>query len=258
MIQKAWYGGRCILTGAWEVEACHIVANSIEKNDVSPFWEGLSAFWPRNKVNELRAMIKKPEYQNTNLLVLRNDCHTLWEQCKFALKALPSTMEGELQIEFVWLDVKTPGLVGNSRSADMSVLHWAKHGEKSEVYETGDRITLTTIDTSAFPLPSVFLLDLQYHFNKIVRAAAAAEPLELLFHHDTLPDLEVPNSDAETSEDGFDDDFYQDVPEFRELLIQSAISHGILSKPGADFWRGLLRPREEFTSQSFALSAQPV
>lgn len=89
-------------------------------------------------------MMKTPEYQDTNLLILRNDCHMLWEQCQFVLKLLSPTEDRVLQMEFGWLDTKQPGRIDISPSPDMSVIHWAKRGETSYEYKTGNRVILTT------------------------------------------------------------------------------------------------------------------
>ncbi|KAI0393623.1 hypothetical protein F5Y17DRAFT_458747 [Xylariaceae sp. FL0594] len=85
---REWYRKWCILTGhSLHTQAAHIFSNSIER--FGPITRSvintLKYFWPREDVEELRALLANPAHEKTNLIVLMVDVHSLattWVWCR--------------------------------------------------------------------------------------------------------------------------------------------------------------------------------
>jgi hypothetical protein len=62
------------------VEACHIIADSITRNDTHRvrFWTILRCFWSEEECNELRKLTRNKAFQAVNILVLERSAHRYW------------------------------------------------------------------------------------------------------------------------------------------------------------------------------------
>ncbi|KAI1816146.1 hypothetical protein GGS20DRAFT_262744 [Poronia punctata] len=186
---RQWYNGRCVLTGEAEpTETCHIFPNAIETNPVfrTEFLNQLNMFWPNSQIDE--ALLQSPAHEYANLLVLRRDVGNLWDRHRFCLRPLdpdPSDLPGTLTLEFLWLSAdEGNGLAPFSHNPDPPS-PWrgpiAIPCSDGPQMLSGDRITLTTVNETEYPLPSRLLLTLQYNLQQALRAASSRDVLARLF-----------------------------------------------------------------------------
>lgn len=239
---RAWYGNICAITGSNTTDVCHIIPNSVERNEETKFWGCLGMFWSPGQMKEMAEYIKKPEYQHKNLIVLDTAVHRHWGLARFALKPLPVEDDTQLSLEFHWLKPSKPGSVDHTRGDDATkIVNLRDDDPSGEELRTGDIIRLQSDDSKAYPLPDAGLLSLQYHLNRVVRAAGAAEVLELLFHG-----RKRPGAGAALTNNGGNmhelppKPLCAPDPIFREFLILSALEQGILEPDEAEGWRKLL------------------
>lgn len=117
------------------------------------------------------------------------------------------------------------------------------------------------MDPEIYKLPDPFLLQLRYHINMICRACAAGPLLKLLFQddpdtggsavpaegdRDNTADEDSDNADYDGDNADYDSDYASNnVREFNEFLISSALEQHIISRRRAQMWREYLNGNEE-------------
>jgi len=196
-------GHRCILTKRPKPEAAHIFPYCMldprrptKQNESKPdFWESLELFWDKDRIDKWRKKIF-PDSENPNvgvdrcfnLLFLSRDAHDMWNRGLFALKPLnlspnqkeltvqiflqpPGKYEAGDRIDLLTKPTSTKGLAVVGDGFD---LHRLQDDGSSVRICSGDVFTITTTDPEKMPLPSVELLEMQWHLQRLVGMSGAA------------------------------------------------------------------------------------
>lgn len=180
----------------------------------------------------LKDLLKTPDSQFRNLVILDVGLHTSWSKAKFALKPIPSIDPREMRLEFRWLGQTTPDhLVQHVQGSSGDIVD--TRPDVPRRIETGDQIKLTSCEPKTYLLPDQFLMKLQFHFQMVCRACGAAGALKLLFYNN-YPPPEPPMPLADEG-DGMGPIQYPH-PDFMKHLAKAAVDEGILNEDGAKAW----------------------
>ena len=172
-------------------------------------------FWGKERSAQLQDILYGPLESNNgartsinrlgNLIVLNPLAHAYWNDGFFALKHISGggyekTIEMVLELE--WLpghpelsrdDVRLDQPVENT-SAPFLEDHALSSVRTRQAIDSGYRLTLTTTDTEALPLPDERLINLQWLLTRVLRMSGAAEPVDL--DYDETPPMNSPISSA--------------------------------------------------------------
>lgn len=182
-------------------------------------------FWSVDDCQKLTEILKDPEHERANLLILRADVHRLWDKHRFCLKPKDATgTSSTLELEFLWLSQDHGQPSSAISHQPTSPTKRAIITSNGHALSSGDKVTLTTRDTRQFPLPNRFLLDLQFNLHRALRASVAREVVDRIFRKKPDPDS-TPTANAE-AELGFDNP----APQFTRLLIDEAVELGIVDE----------------------------
>lgn len=175
-------------------------------------------FWGKGKTERWRRAVfndptqpGKPVSDCTNLICLRRDIRSAWSSGLFALRPVwVSEDNTEMEIEFYWqpkpdhrlydmLDVsKQPVSSKNVSSVDRLIVVVGNRGESSyHAIESGYKFRMTTNDPIERPLPSFDLLDMQWHFTRMVSFCGAGS----FFDEEEREDASDAKSDVTTQQD---------------------------------------------------------
>jgi hypothetical protein len=160
------------------------------------FWLNLRNFWPPEKVEiwmkELFTASDTGDEMGAeklqNLICMHTTAHEYWNDGYFALKPVSMSDDKKiLKLKFFWQKVQeedathidltqiphsTRGLEGQGNRTS----RWLFHPEPPhEKWKSGDEFTMTTEDPENRPLPSVALLELGFHLQRVIGMAGAAE-----------------------------------------------------------------------------------
>lgn len=245
-----WYRNKCVITGVEEpTEACHILANVIERYDrgLRCLLHSLKFFWPTEKYEKLRLILGDPLHQRTNLIILRSDIHDLWDNHRFCLRPDEGQEDTTLELEFLWLhrsrsqthsvSFQTPNPDGHTIT-----LPEGRCSQGAVSVMSGDRIILGTDDPTNHPLPSRAILELQYNLHMALCASAAAEVITRIFRKDTLPPKVLANNNPMEGIDDEDDEGVE-APYFVESLLGAAIALELIEPGDVLSWRLAFSPK---------------
>ncbi|KAJ5979164.1 hypothetical protein N7501_002506 [Penicillium viridicatum] len=194
-------GFKCVITGTRKIYQTTPIFpasafTSSLKDDPHPpnIWRFADVFWGKTTTERWRRAVfndptqpEKPVNDCTNLICLRRDIRSAWSSGLFALRPVwASEDKTEMEIEFYWqpkpdhkfydiVDIsKIPVSTKNVASVDRLIVAVGERGESSyHTIESGYKFRMTTDDPIERPLPSFDLLDMQWHFTRIVSLCAA-------------------------------------------------------------------------------------
>jgi hypothetical protein len=226
---------RCVITGARQVYHSTpifptVVSTSSLQDDVDfpSLWRFVDFFWGKNTAERWRKAVfsnrvdpHNPVNDCSNLICLQDDIRSAWSKGLLALRPFwKSDDDTELDIEFYWqpqnghkpydlIDVMKEPLSSKEAEAveglNVVVPHKdrprskQKEGDASvslRPIKSGYRFRMTTDDPYARPLPNFDLLDMQWHFSRIVSFSNAAAIYQ---HDDHDDDYEEDDDDAKTA-----------------------------------------------------------
>ena len=162
------------------------------------FFDTLRYFWG-NKVDAWERAISNLENisQSANLLCLCSHVDELWNVGYFGLKPLGSSDDGKkVRVQFHWLPENR--FVTNKSLGDVTLRPeragfsprscklWNCDTEKK--FASGDVLEFRTRDPLRLPLPSFELLELRWHFSRILSMSGTSNVIaaDLGFHRSTL------------------------------------------------------------------------
>ncbi|KAJ5685287.1 hypothetical protein N7536_007906 [Penicillium majusculum] len=194
-------GYKCVITGTRKIYQttpifpASALASSLKNDPQAPnIWRFADVFWGKVKTARWRRAVfndptqpEKPVSDCTNLICLRRDLRSAWSSGLFALRPVwVSGDQTEMEIEFYWqprpdhklydmVDLcKQPVSNKNVPSVDRLVVMVGERGEPSyHAIESGYKFKMTTDNPTERPLPSFDLLDMQWHFTRMVGLCAA-------------------------------------------------------------------------------------
>lgn len=194
-------GYKCVITGTRKIYQttpivpAGAVSSHLQDDPASPdIWRFADVFWGKSTTERWkRAVFNNPTQPETpvndcsNLICLRRDLRSAWSSGLFALRpAWISEDKTQMDIEFYWqprpdhklfdvVDVcKKPISTKNVNSVDRLIVAVGKRGEPTyRAIESGYRFRMTTDDPVERPLPSFDLLDMQWHFTRLIALCAA-------------------------------------------------------------------------------------
>ncbi|CRL25673.1 unnamed protein product [Penicillium camemberti] len=218
-------GFKCVITGTRKIYQttpifpASALASSLKDDSTSPnIWRFADVFWGKGKTERWRRAVfndptqpGKPVSDCTNLICLRRDIRSAWSSGLFALRPVwVSEDNTEMEIEFYWqpkpdhrlydmLDVsKQPVSSKNVSSVDRLIVVVGNRGESSyHAIESGYKFRMTTNDPIERPLPSFDLLDMQWHFTRMVSFCGAGS----FFDEEEREDASDAKSDVTTQQD---------------------------------------------------------
>ena len=194
---------------------------------VPDFWNLLTLFWDEERVdNWKRTIFPDPENPYTgvercfNLISLAANVHDLWNNGMFALKPLElSADRTQLRVQFFWqpsgnfkIEDRVDLLAEPTSSQGLETagdedLTFARHeGGTFRHIRSGDIFIFTTKDPVRLPLPSVELLEMQWHLQRLVRMCGAATWPRLDLNDDS--DDIIPGADG----NAYTADVYKWIP----------------------------------------------
>ncbi|KAI1812779.1 hypothetical protein GGS20DRAFT_587129 [Poronia punctata] len=94
--------------GGSALEACHILASSIQRNQRSQFWCALRMLWSEPNVSRLHQYVADPETERKNLLLLDGCLHKAWGNAMLAFKPMPTERPNQVNLEVHILRLPTP------------------------------------------------------------------------------------------------------------------------------------------------------
>lgn len=193
-------GYKCVITGTRKIYQttpifpASALASNLKNDPQAPnIWRFADVFWGKVRTERWRQAVfndptqpEKPVSDCTNLICLRRDLRSAWSSGLFALRPVSvSDDETEMEIEFYWqprpdhklydmVDLsKQPMSNKNISSVDRLVVMVGERGEPSyHAIESGHRFKMTTDNPAERPLPSFDLLDMQWHFTRMVGLCA--------------------------------------------------------------------------------------
>ncbi|OQE12269.1 hypothetical protein PENVUL_c001G03988 [Penicillium vulpinum] len=214
-------GKKCVITGTRKIYQTvpifptGLVTSRLQDNPTSPtIWRFADMFWGRITTQKWRKAAfnnpiqpDSPVNDCSNLICLRRDLRSAWTSGLFALRpAWINEEETEIEIEFYWqpkLDhkvydvvelTKQPPSSKNVNSVDKLVVVPGVRGEPTyRPIVSGYRFKMTTDDPIERPLPSFDLLDMQWHFNRMLALSGASS-----FFEDDYEDEDDNRSDVTT------------------------------------------------------------
>jgi hypothetical protein len=226
------------------VESAHIFPSSIDRNENGRkgFLSTLRFFWPSEHVDKLQAVLRDPNHEAINILVITVDAHKLWDAKRWIVVPMgDATDNTSMELEFRWLN--------HARESKTTVDHilpteWqiaVPSGTPGVLrpLASGDTVTLRTADPNKYPLPSRQLLTLQANLNIALRASAAAEVTERFFPREP-PATGVRTVESERSAEEEDEDEEEEecrTPNFAEFVLQAAVENGSISEEDLPAWR---------------------
>ncbi|KAJ5462836.1 hypothetical protein N7475_007780 [Penicillium sp. IBT 31633x] len=194
-------GYRCVITGTRKVyETTPIFptttgASRSQDDPVFPnLWRFVDLFWGRSTAERWRKAVfnnpadpDKPIEDCSNLICLRRDLRSAWLDGLFALRpAWMAEDKTKMELEFYWqprtshkiwdlVDLsKEPESTKHVNSVDRLVVVLDEPDNPTyRPIESGYRFSLTTDDPVIRPLPSFDLLDMQWHFTRLVSLSSA-------------------------------------------------------------------------------------
>ncbi|CAI7625508.1 unnamed protein product [Penicillium glandicola] len=199
-------GFKCVITGTRKIfQTVSIfpagaITSRLQDDPCAPtIWRFVDMFWGQKKTQRWRRAVfnnptqpESPVNDCTNLICLRRDLRSAWSNGLFALR--PHRINDdktEMEIEFYWqpkpdhklfdaVDLsKEPISTKNVYSVDRLVVVVGERGDPSYLpIESGYRFKMTTDDPVARPLPDFDLLDMQWHFTRLIALSAAASVFE--------------------------------------------------------------------------------
>ncbi|PYH95498.1 hypothetical protein BO71DRAFT_482902 [Aspergillus ellipticus CBS 707.79] len=168
------------------------------QQDVPQLLAYVTLFWDDERIESWRREIfrdsRRPDNQEdslVNLMCLSRDVHHIWNSGKFAFRPLDyNDDKSTLEVEWHWQprvnnNKKLP--VNTQLPSSRGLNHYVgDSGVPSRVYttldrtgvhqlRTGDVIVLRTDDPVNLPLPSKYLLDMQFVLARLVNLAGASE-----------------------------------------------------------------------------------
>jgi HNH endonuclease len=163
---------------------------SATNSDEYGFWGILKRFRSEDRIREWRNVIFPDQNRPDkgletchNLICLSPDAHAYWTKAYFALKPIQlSDDKKTFVVEFHWMpqhnyfskvDLLTSpkSLEGSDGRAKVKLLHFPTERKIC----SGQKITLTTDDPVARPLPHPVLLEMQWILHRVATMSAAAE-----------------------------------------------------------------------------------
>ncbi|KAB5562884.1 hypothetical protein GE09DRAFT_763068 [Coniochaeta sp. 2T2.1] len=224
---KRWYALHCTLTGITKpVEAAHIFPHPTERNEfgLESFFDMLELFWAESEVEALRQHLALPEHEKTNILVISEDAHTLWDDHRWCVDPVDDGSDNNsMVLEFLWLaQAHTPTSAVDHTTPRANMRIAVDDGPTMRRLASGDRITLRTVDAKLYPLPDRRILKLQKALHMALRASAAAEVTDLLFPRNppsSSPPVSIPK-DAEEST----------TPDFTSFVLEAAVENCSINK----------------------------
>lgn len=155
-------------------------------------WEYLRMFYSKAEVDSWRDTLLQSGKTEVleNLISMSHSVHTAWDSCQFALFPISPSSVGvnEIQVRFYYLKVREgshkniirlsqiPDLPSDCRTGLGGIRFF--NCVTLQVIEPGDIITLRTPDPIKYPLPSVELLRMQWHLNRIGALVGGAEAID--------------------------------------------------------------------------------
>ncbi|KAJ5836865.1 hypothetical protein N7447_002891 [Penicillium robsamsonii] len=195
-------GHKCVLTGTRKVYQttqifpAGLASSRLHDDPASPtIWRFVDMFWGKTTVQRWRRAVfnnpiapQSPVNDCSNLICLRRDIRSAWTSGLFALRPVWISKDmTEMELEFYWQPKQNHGLYDvvdlaklpvstkKVNSVDKLVVAVGVRGQPSyRVIESGYRFRMTTDDPDLRPLPSFDLLDMQWHFNRLISLSAAA------------------------------------------------------------------------------------
>jgi hypothetical protein len=194
-------GYKCVITGTRKIYQTAPIfpasafTSSLKDDPLAPnIWRFADVFWGKSRTERWRRAVfndptqpEKPVNDCTNLICLRRDIRSAWSSGLFALRPVWISEDNtEMEIEFYWqpkpdhrlYDMvelsKVPVSNKNVTSVDRLIVVVGERGESSyHAIESGYKFRMTTDDPIERPLPSFDLLDMQWHFTRMVSLCAA-------------------------------------------------------------------------------------
>lgn len=234
---------RCVITGAGQVyhstpifPTAFSTSSLHDDLDFPSLWRFVDFFWGQSTAERWRKAVfsnrndsQAPVNDCSNLICLRDDIRSAWSKGLFALRPFwKSEDDTQMDIEFYWqpkndhkpydlVDVMKEPVSSKDAQAveqlNVVVSHRGRYNGQAEedgVFEplqpikSGHRFRMTTDDPVARPLPNFDLLDMQWHFSRIVSFSNAAT----IFQYDDHDgDQDGENDDARTARP--DDDYLE-------------------------------------------------
>ncbi|EKV10773.1 hypothetical protein PDIG_55040 [Penicillium digitatum PHI26] len=194
-------GYKCVITGTRKIYQtapifpASAVSSGLRDDPLSPnIWRFADVFWGKDRAERWKkAVFNKPTQPGSlvndcsNLICLRRDLRSAWSSGLFALRPVwISEKMTEMDIEFYWqprpdhklcdkVDLtKEPISTKHLNSVDRLIVVVGKRGDPTyRAIESGYRFKMTTDDPVKRPLPSFDLLDMQWHFTRLIGLCAA-------------------------------------------------------------------------------------
>lgn len=228
---RGWYGESCAITAEQKVDACHIVADCIlrDQKRAASFWSRLSMFWPIAEIRALQAHLRQPQMQTTNLIVLGKHVHARWTDGEFGLLPIDvddtngSEQSSELRLEFSWMGFRSQNFTWDyPEEVDRPIVNVRTPGQVMAL-QSGDIIHLRNRDATRYKLPDTGLLKLRWHLTQALHLVGGADVMKLLFRKD---DNEDPTTIQEWEDQGYKAG--QRCPFFAKFLITRAREQGLI------------------------------
>lgn len=249
---------KCVITGAHQVyHSTPIFPTAVSTSslhddvDFPSLWRFVDFFWGKSTAERWRKAVfsnrndpEIPVNDCSNLICLRDDIRSAWSKGLFALRPFwKSDDNTQLDIEFYWqpqnehkpydlIDVVKEPLSSKDAEAveqlNVVVPHKDRPKNKQEgdssdslrPIKSGHRFRMVTDDPVARPLPNFDLLDMQWHFSRIVSFSNATA----IFQHDDHDDDydEDDDDDAKTAR--------PDQPRGRRIYLEAPDIAGWVDK----------------------------
>jgi hypothetical protein len=157
-------------------------------------------FWPQQDYDNLKQLLEDPVHEKTNLIVLRADIHTLWDNHRFCLRPIDGLEDNTMGLEFLSLNTSQHEKAVMNFLAPVATAREIALSGGGDVH-SGDRILLRTEDLQKYPLPGRLFLQLQYNLHRALCASAAAEVISRVFRRDPDPPKVLANNDSSSDTD---------------------------------------------------------
>ncbi|KAK3364832.1 hypothetical protein B0T24DRAFT_495057, partial [Lasiosphaeria ovina] len=234
-IVKGWYNNMCTLTGGtFFIEGTRIIDFRVTKKlgvykGPLTIWRMLKTFWP---LEDLRSLDISGDEQR-NILPLRIDAHTFWDNHHFALRPLehPTDPTHRLYLQMVWLkNITTEGNLARSpwdHRVNGTITDFRRGSGDDDTFPAvrhGDVYELVMADEVTGPLPNIHFLRLRYAIQKLLAGMKAAGALKDIFRGPPPSGIKGPVRDEVYMRGDW------------EMLIEAAEQEGVLSVEAAEQW----------------------